>query len=47
MVSSNAQIICQLAAQNFKSFLMALKAFKKNKNNFTGVPKIPSYNKKD
>nr|DAJ61011.1 MAG TPA: hypothetical protein [Caudoviricetes sp.] len=25
MVSSNAQIICQLAAQNFKAFLMALK----------------------
>lgn len=47
MVSSNAQIICQLAAQNFKSFLMSLKAFKKNKINFIGVPKIPSYNKKD
>lgn len=47
MVSSNAQIICQLAAQNFKAFLMALKAFKKNKSNFTGVPKIPNYNKKD
>ena len=31
MVSSNAQIICQLAAQNFKAFLMALKAFKKIK----------------
>ena len=47
MVSSNAQIICQLAAQNFKAFLMALKAFKKNKTNFTGAPKIPNYNKKD
>lgn len=47
MVSSNAQIICQLAAQNFKSFLMSLKAFKKNKINFIGAPKIPSYNKKD
>lgn len=47
MVSSNAQIICQLAAQNFKAFLMALKAFKKNKSNFIGVPKIPSYNKKE
>lgn len=47
MVSSNAQIICQLVAQNFKSFLMALRAFKKNKFNFTGVPKIPGYNKKD
>lgn len=47
MVSSNAQIICQLVAQNFKSFLMALRAFKKNKSNFTGVPKIPDYNKKD
>lgn len=47
MVSSNAQIICQLAAQNFKAFLMALKAFKKNKSSFTGVPKIPGYNKKD
>ena len=47
MVSSNAQIICQLVAQNFKSFLMALRAFKKNKSNFTGVPKIPGYNKKD
>lgn len=47
MVSSNAQIICQLVAQNFKSFLMALRAFKKNKSNFTGIPKIPDYNKKD
>lgn len=47
MVSSNAQIICQLAAQNFKAFLMALKAFKKNKSGFTGVPKIPNYNKKE
>ena len=47
MVSSNAQIICQLAAQNFKAFLMALKAFKKNKSNFIGAPKIPNYNKKD
>ena len=47
MVSSNAQIICQLAAQNFKAFLMALKAFKKNKSSFTGAPKIPNYNKKD
>lgn len=47
MVSSNAQIICQLAAQNFKAFLMALKAFKKNKSSFTGVPKIPNYNKKE
>lgn len=47
MVSSNAQIICQLAAQNFKAFLMALKAFKKNKSGFTGSPKIPNYNKKE
>lgn len=47
MVSSNAQIICQLAVQNFKAFLMALKAFKKNKSSFTGAPKIPNYNKKD
>lgn len=47
MVSSNAQIICQLVAQNFKAFLMALKAFKKNKSSFTGTPKIPGYNKKD
>lgn len=47
MVSSNAQIICQLAAQNFKAFLMALKAFKKNKSGFTGAPKIPNYNKKE
>lgn len=47
MVSSNAQIICQLATQNFKAFLMALKAFKKNKSNFIGAPKIPNYNKKD
>lgn len=47
MVSSNAQIICQLAAQNFKAFLMSLKAFKKNKTSFTGAPKIPNYNKKD
>ena len=29
MVAANAQAICYLAAQNFKSFLMALKAFKK------------------
>lgn len=47
MVSSNAQIICQLAVQNFKAFLMALKAFKKNKSGFTGAPKIPNYNKKE
>jgi len=47
MVSSNAQIICQLAAQNFKAFLMALKTFKKNKSGFTRAPKIPNYNKKD
>lgn len=47
MVSSNAQIICQLAAQNFKAFLMALKTFKKNKSGFTGAPKIPNYNKKE
>lgn len=47
MVSSNAQIICQLAAQNFKAFLMALKAFKKNKSSFIGAPKIPNYNKKE
>ena len=47
MVSCNAEQITQLAAQNFKAFLMSLKAFKKNKSNFTGVPKIPSYNKKD
>lgn len=47
MVSSNAQIICQLTAQNFKAFLMALKAFKKNKSGFTGAPKIPNYNKKE
>lgn len=47
MVSINAQIICQLAAQNFKAFLMALKTFKKNKSGFTGAPKIPNYNKKE
>ena len=47
MVSSNAQIICQLVAQNFKAFLMALKTFKKNKSGFTGAPKIPNYNKKE
>lgn len=46
MVAANAQAICHLAAQNFKSFLMSLRAFKKNKSGFTGVPKIPSYNKK-
>ena len=46
MVSCNAEVIIHLAAQNFKAFLMALKAFKKNKSNSTGVPKIPSYNKK-
>lgn len=47
MVAANAQAICHLAAQNFKSFLMSLRAFKKNKSGFTGVPKIPSYNKKE
>lgn len=47
MVSSNAEQIIHLAAQNFKSFLMALKAFKKNKSSFTGAPKIPGYNKKN
>lgn len=47
MVSCNAEAIIHLAAQNFKSFLMALKAFKKNKSSFTGIPKIPSYNKKE
>lgn len=47
MVAANAQAICHLAAQNFKSFLMSLKTFKKNKSNFTGVPKIPGYNKKE
>lgn len=47
MVAANAQAICHLAAQNFKSFLMSLKAFKKNKSSFTGVPKIPGYNKKE
>lgn len=47
MVSSNAEQIIHLAAQNFKAFLMALRAFKKNKSSFTGVPKIPGYNKKD
>ena len=47
MVSCNAEAIIHLAAQNFKAFLMALRAFKKNKSSFTGVPKIPSYNKKE
>lgn len=47
MVAANAQAICHLAAQNFKAFLMLLKAFKKNKSSFTGIPKIPSYNKKN
>lgn len=47
MVSCNAEAIIHLAAQNFKAFLMALKAFKKNKSSFTGAPKIPSYNKKE
>lgn len=47
MVSSNAEQIIHLAAQNFKAFLMALRAFKKNKSGFTGAPKIPGYNKKD
>lgn len=47
MVAANAQAICHLAAQNFKAFLMALKAFKKNKSSFTGMPKIPGYNKKE
>lgn len=47
MVAANAQAICHLAAQNFKAFLMSLKAFKKNKSSFTGVPKIPGYNKKE
>lgn len=47
MVAANAQAICHLASQNFKAFLMSLKAFKKNKSSFTGIPKIPSYNKKE
>ena len=47
MVSCNAEAIIHLAAQNFKAFLMALKAFKKNKSSFTGAPRIPSYNKKE
>ena len=47
MVAANAQAICCLAAQNFKAFLMSLRAFKKNKSNFTGAPKIPGYNKKE
>ena len=47
MVSCNAEAIIHLAAQNFKAFLMALKSFKKNKSNFTGIPKIPGYNKKE
>ena len=37
MVAANAQAICYLAAQNFKSFLMALKAFKKTKGNIAGI----------
>ena len=32
MVSCNAEAIVHLAAQNFKAFLMSLKAFKKNKS---------------
>lgn len=47
MVSCNAEAIIHLAAQNFKAFLMALRAFKKNKSSFTGAPRIPSYNKKE
>jgi putative transposase len=47
MVSCNAEAIIHLAAQNFKAFLMALRAFKKNKSGFTGAPRIPSYNKKE
>lgn len=47
MVSCNAEAIIHLTAQNFKAFLMALKAFKKNKSGFTGEPRIPSYNKKE
>lgn len=47
MVACNAEAIIHLAAQNFKAFLMTLKAFKKNKSSFTGAPKIPSYNKKE
>lgn len=47
MVSCNAEAIIHLAAQNFKAFLMALKAFKKNKASFTGAPRIPGYNKKE
>lgn len=47
MVSCNAEMIIHLATQNFKSFLMALKAFKKNKSNFSGAPKISGYNKKE
>lgn len=47
MVADNAEQIIMLAAQNFKAFLMALKTFKKNKSGFTGIPKIPNYNKKE
>lgn len=47
MVACNAEAIIHLAAQNFKAFLMALKAFKKNKASFTGAPRIPGYNKKE
>lgn len=47
MISCNAEAIIHLAAQNFKAFLMALKSFNKNKSNFTGIPKIPGYNKKE
>lgn len=47
MVACNAEAIIHLAAQNFKAFLMALKAFKKNKASFTGATRIPGYNKKE
>ena len=41
MSSTNAVEIVFNAYNNFKAFLMSLKLFKKNKNLFKGVPKIP------
>lgn len=47
MSSTNAVEIVFNAYNNFKAFLMSLKLFKKNKNLFKNVPKIPKYKEKD
>ena len=47
MSSTNAQGIIFNAYDNFKAFLMVLRSFKKNKNLFKGIPKMPQYKEKD